>query len=71
VKTALLLTVLGGLLATAIAWAAYVWLSLGDVEISLNGMIALGVGALLTLVLGVGLMALVFISSRRGHDDLV
>ena len=70
-KTALVIAVLGSLLVMAIAWATYVWVSLGEVEISLNGMIALGAGALLTLLLGAGLMALVFISSRSGHDDLV
>ena len=28
-------------------------------------------GSLLTLALGIGLMALVFISSRRGYDEIV
>ncbi|GBD41976.1 hypothetical protein HRbin39_01363 [bacterium HR39] len=35
----------------------------------LHGWIALALGALVTLLLGGGLMALVFHSARRGYDD--
>ena len=31
----------------------------------------MGRGVILTLALGIGLMALVFISSRRGYDEIV
>lgn len=41
-----------------------------QVSLPLNGMIALGIGVGLTLLLGVGLMALVFYSARRGYDDI-
>jgi hypothetical protein len=44
--------------------------SIGDSDISLAGWIAMGFGVIITLALGVGLMALVFISSRRGYDEL-
>jgi hypothetical protein len=30
----------------------------------------MGFGVIITLALGIGLMALVFISSRRGYDEL-
>lgn len=50
-----------------LAWSA--WSSLEGAELSVAGWIALGLGVLLTLALGVGLMTLVFYSSRRGHDD--
>jgi dipeptide/tripeptide permease len=49
---------------------ATMWAGIGESEISLAGWLAMGLGVLLTLALGIGLMALVFISSRRGYDDL-
>ena len=48
---------------------AGLWWQLGDVEIATAGWAAMGFGVVATLALGVGLMALVFISSRRGYDD--
>ena len=38
---------------------------------SLNGWIALALGTVLSLALGIGLMALVFYSARRGYDDRI
>jgi hypothetical protein len=46
------------------------WASLGGSEISLAGWLAMGLGIVVTLALGIGLMTLVFISSRRGYDEL-
>jgi hypothetical protein len=34
-----------------------------------SGIIALGLGTFFSLVIGCGLMALMFFSSRRGYDD--
>jgi hypothetical protein len=48
---------------------ASVWTGLGDTGISEGGWIALVLGVVFTLALGIGLMALVFISNRRGFDD--
>jgi hypothetical protein len=48
---------------------ASVWSGLGDSGISAAGWVALMLGIVVTLALGIGLMALVFISSRRGFDD--
>jgi len=45
------------------------WGEIGDAGIDTNGWIALTLGVLVTLALGIGLMALVFISSRRGYDE--
>lgn len=42
-----------------------------DQGISLHGFIALGLGILGSLVVGGGLMALAFFSSRSGHDQAV
>jgi hypothetical protein len=41
-----------------------------DSDISPAGWIAMGFGVIATLALGIGLMALVFISSRRGYDQI-
>ena len=46
------------------------WTRIGDSEISAAGWLALGLGVIVTLALGIGLMALVFISSRRGYDEI-
>ena len=49
---------------------AALWTGIGDSEISSAGWLAMGLGVIVTLALGVGLMALVFISSRRGYDEV-
>ena len=51
------------------ALMAGVWSSVADAGISAAGWIAMVLGVLATLALGIGLMALVFISSRRGYDE--
>jgi len=68
-RTVLLILALGGLLAVSLALAAYLWWDMGQVEIGVHGLIALILGALLSLALGGGLMALVFYSHKRGYDD--
>ena len=49
---------------------AGVWTGIGDSEISGGGWLAMALGVIATLALGVGLMALVFISNRRGYDEV-
>ena len=41
---------------------------LGASQISFAGWLAMGFGIVVTLALGIGLMSLMFISSRRGYD---
>jgi hypothetical protein len=53
-----------------LAITAGLWSSIGDVDMSAGGWIALVLGVLFAVALGVGLMALVFISNRRGYDEL-
>jgi hypothetical protein len=65
----ILIAALGALLATAIAVSAQIWWRIGEVEMSFQGIAALVLGALLSLLLGGGLMALMFYSSRHGHDE--
>jgi hypothetical protein len=54
--------------AIAVVIAAF-WSSIGTSEISFAGWVAMVLGVVATLALGIGLMSLVFISSRRGYDE--
>ena len=63
------IAIAGFLSLSMLAVAVYLWLSLGDVEMSGMGIIALIGGGLATLALGVGLMSLVFYSNRKGFDE--
>ena len=68
-KTAFLAVVWTGLLLAAGAVALHLWLELDDVSLGVHGWLALGLGVGVSLILGVGLMMLVFRSARRGYDD--
>jgi hypothetical protein len=57
-----------GVLAVGIVIAS-AWTAIGDSEISGAGWLAMTLGVTVTLALGVALMALVFISNRRGYDE--
>lgn len=58
-----------GAVAAVIAVVAGLWAAVGTNMISPAGWAAMILGVLLTLGLGIGLMSLVFFSSRRGYDD--
>jgi hypothetical protein len=64
-----LLAVLIGILILTVFWATSVW-NTGEAAMDKHGWIALGLGTFFSLVIGCGLMALMFFSSRSGHDDL-
>lgn len=66
---ALIIVALFGLLAFAIWFAGSAWVHLGGDEIPLYGYFAIAGGMLVSLLLGGGLMALVFYSNRHGYDD--
>ena len=68
-RSAIAVVVLVGLLLVSAAAGYWVWQEVGAVEIGLHGWIALGLGAVLTFLLGAGLMTLMFLSSRRGYDE--
>lgn len=55
--------------AAVLVAVASLWATAGDAGISAGGWAALVLGVLVTVALGIGLMALVFISSRRGYDE--
>lgn len=69
--TWLTVSILGGLLIAAAIVAVIVWRELAGITISLHGMIAMAAGSIVTLLLGVGLMWLVYYSHKSGHDDKV
>ncbi|HXO91422.1 MAG TPA: hypothetical protein VN849_11600 [Stellaceae bacterium] len=48
---------------------AELWIGIGASEISLAGALAMIFGVVVALALGIGLMSLVFLSSRRGYDE--
>jgi hypothetical protein len=58
----------GAVLAVAVV-VAELWSGIGDSEITLAGAIAMIFGVVVALALGIGLMSLVFLSSRRGYDE--
>jgi hypothetical protein len=62
--------VVAALLSTAAMAVAYsAWRSLADVEMSVSGYVAMILGGLATLAVGVGLMGLLFWSNRHGFDE--
>ena len=64
-----LLVPLLAILAAAIWFAAEGWMSVGGPAIPLAGYVAMAAGIFFTLVVGIGLMSLVFYSRRHGYDD--
>lgn len=62
------LVVLFVLLGFAGRYAIYVWTTLGDVHMSTAGWVFLVAGVVVSLLVGVGLMALTFYSNRHDYD---
>jgi Zn-dependent protease with chaperone function len=56
------------LIITAV-WATSVWNAAGETVMDKHGWIALALGTFFSLLIGCGLMALMFFSSRSGHDE--
>jgi hypothetical protein len=59
-----------GMLVLAVIWASFVWNTGGENVMDKHGWIALGLGTFFSLLIGWGLMVLMFYSSRSGHDEL-
>lgn len=66
---AIVLAALAILLVVAGLWAISAWKATAGIEMSVHGWIALGLGTFFSLLIGCGLMALVFYSSRYGYDE--
>lgn len=67
-KLFLLILSLGSILAAAVIGTLATF---DGAAISMHGWIAISLGTFFTIALTGGLMALVFISARRGYDDRV
>ncbi len=65
----IMLTPLFALLAVTLWFAGAAWLHLAG-DIPLYGWVAIAGGVVFSLLVGGGLMALVFYSNRHGYDDL-
>jgi hypothetical protein len=68
-QTALVIILLLAILAGAVFVGHYGWVSAGDVAMPAWGWLMMGLGIFFTLLVGGGLMALVFYSSRAGFDE--
>lgn len=62
------LLALGGILLGA-GYFAYQGISAGDAPLPGHFYLAMTLGIVFSAIVGIGLMALVFYSSRRGHDE--
>lgn len=57
------------LLAAALWFASAAWVRFSGAAIPLYGWVAIAGGVLVSVIVGGGLMALVFYSARHGYDD--
>jgi fatty acid desaturase len=67
--TAAIIVPLLAILAAALWFAAGAWVSLGGPPMPAGGYIAMILGIVFSLIIGCGLMALLFYSSRHGYDE--
>lgn len=67
----LLAAAMAFLLVVATVYGVRTWSGLEGTAISGHGLFAMALGAVFSVLIGGGLMALVFISHRRGFDDQV
>jgi hypothetical protein len=57
------------ILAAAIWFAASAWISVNGPPMPATGYVAMTLGIVFSLIVGCGLMALMFYSSRKGYDE--
>jgi hypothetical protein len=57
------------LLLGAAGFIAYRGLTVGNVDVPISAYLAMAFGVIFSLIVGVGLMALIFYSSRKGYDE--
>jgi hypothetical protein len=66
-RTLLILMLLAML--AAVGYFAYAAMTIEGEPMPMDGYVALALGAVFSVAVGAGLMALVFLSSRRGYDE--
>ena len=59
-----------GILALSGWFSARAWVLASGTPMPVAGYVAMGLGVFFSIVVGCGLMALLFYSSRHGYDDL-
>src|SRR5215475_6791721 len=68
-KVALVIFVLLALLGATIGWAVWGWEQTAGTAMGFHGWLAMILGIVFTIVVGCGLMSLMFYSSRYGYDE--
>jgi hypothetical protein len=68
-KMAAVILPLLAFLAVSVWFAYYVWATDAGPPLPASGYAAMALGVLFSLVVGIGLMALVFYSHRHGYDE--
>jgi hypothetical protein len=69
IGTAAVVVVLLGSLAASVWFASQSWLAVDGPPMPSQGYIAMILGVVFSVLIGCGLMALVFYSNRYGYDD--
>ena len=68
-KTALVIVGLLALLGVTVGWAIWGWQQTAGTAMGFHGWLAMILGVVFTVVVGCGLMGLMFYSSRYGYDE--
>jgi hypothetical protein len=68
ISTILVMTILLGLLA-AVGWFAWAGIAAPGEPMPTEGYVALALGAFTAVLVGMGLMTLIFYSSHSGYDE--
>jgi len=69
IGTTALVAALLGLLAASIWFAVHTWMSVEGPPMPTAGYVAMTLGVIFSVVIGSGLMGLIFYSSRHGYDE--
>jgi hypothetical protein len=64
-----LLAAMAAILAVSVWFAVHGWMAVEGPDMPVEGYVAMAAGIIFTLIVGVGLMSLVFYSRRHGYDD--
>jgi formate hydrogenlyase subunit 3/multisubunit Na+/H+ antiporter MnhD subunit len=69
IGTGVLVAALLGLLAASVWFAARTWISVDGPPLPTSAYVAMTLGVVFSIIVGCGLMALVFYSNRYGYDE--